>query len=122
MQTLPEAADRALAADVRRLLQLLPAAQEAGSAMQLDSQPSESAHNASSSAGGTHSGTIQDSPTGSSADNVVCIISNDLGFDKLLRQCKEAGCKTVAISDAALNQYKHADLLLGWHTVQSGMF
>ncbi len=58
----------------------------------------------------------------SSPEHAVCIISNDLGFDRLLRRCKETGCRTVAISDAALAQYRHADLLLGWHTVQAGMF
>jgi hypothetical protein len=46
-------------------------------------------------------------------NNVICIISNDLGFDKLLSVCKRAGCRPVAMSDLTINTYKHADVLLG---------
>lgn len=55
-------------------------------------------------------------------NNVICIISNDLGFDKLLSVCKRAGCRTVAMSDLTINTYKHADVLLSWEMAESGLY
>ena len=54
--------------------------------------------------------------------HAVCIISNDRGFDKLLNECKRAGCRTVAISDPTKSTYKHADVLLSWSMAESGMY
>ena len=53
--------------------------------------------------------------------HAVCIVSNDLGFDWLLRRCRAAGCRTVAVSNQAYTQYRHADVILSWELVQRGL-
>ena len=81
----PQAADRALKEDVRRLLECMRTEESTG------------------------------------AEHAVCVVSNDMGFDGLLRECKGAGCRTVAISNQAHAQYRHADVILAWELVQRGM-
>ncbi len=81
----PQAADMALKADVRRLLECVRAEGTTGE------------------------------------EHAVCVVSNDLGFDGLLQECKGAGCHTVAISNQVHAQYRHADVILAWELVQRGM-
>jgi hypothetical protein len=107
------AADKALKEDVRKLLSIM----RAEKALQSPGSPVQSS-----------SANVVQNPHGNVGDrtqmsqDAVCIISNDLGFDALLRDCRDAGFRTVAISNEASSPYRHADLLLSWHMVQSGIF
>lgn len=75
------------------------------------------------SSGDRRSTSVADNDSqGSHEKHAVCIISNDRGFDKLLNECKRAGCRTVAISDVSKSTYKHADVLLSWSMAESGMY
>ena len=91
----PQAADRALIADARRLLECI----------RLEERPEELPVEED---GEQH------------AAHAVCIVSNDLGFDRVLKECSSAGCKTVAISNLVDKQYRHADVTLSWELVQRG--
>lgn len=95
--TEPEAADKALIADVRSLLECIGPKERPEEGFFLgEEEHAENAH-------------------------AVCIISSDLGFDRLLKECRSFGCATVVISDLLHMQYKHADAILGWELVQRGL-
>ncbi len=76
----------------------------------------------SSSSHGERTSVEDKDPQENFEKHVVCIISNDRGFDKLLNECKRAGCRTMAISDLTKSTYKHADVLLSWSMAKSGMY
>ncbi len=142
----PEAADEAIKADVRALLRHIKTEAE-----QADQGPTDEDQMRTTMTGGAESSSQEDkwplehfldedrrldasSPStvisgtekvdgpSAPATNVVCIISNDLGFDKLLWACKNAGCQTVAMCDLTHSTYKHADVLLSWEMAESGLY
>lgn len=147
----PEAADQALKADVRALLKHLapPSAQtckapgkkearcesksgmggQAGSDSQEERSPLEYflsrellLEEPCSATSDDNSASDDLGTAGSRGTDVICIISNDLGFDKLLRDCQRVGCQTVAMSDLTVSTYQHADVLLSWRMVETGLY
>ena len=146
----PEAADEAIKADVRALLRHIKTEAEQADQCPTDGDQSD-LHQRANMTGGAESSSQEDkwplehfldedrrldasSPStvisgtekadgpSAPATNVVCIISNDLGFDKLLWACKNAGCQTVAMCDLTHSTYKHADVLLSWEMAESGLY
>ena len=117
----PQAADLALKADVSRLLQCV----RQGEQSPVCAGPEQRAWPPQELEGGgwplEHFLSRDEREDAQQQRHAVCVVSNDLGFDRLLRRCRAAGCRTVAVSTQAYTQYAHADVTLSWELVQRGL-
>ena len=110
----PQAADIALKADVSRLLQCIR--QQA----QSSTPPAWPAEDPGEGEWPLEHWLLR-ADEAAAQRHAVCVVSNDLGFDRLLRRCQAAGCRTMAVSNQVYTQYRHADVILSWELVQRGL-
>ena len=45
---------------------------------------------------------------------LVVLVSDDRGFDPLLSECRTHGCGTLAVCEGGAGHFQHADLAVGW--------